>query len=114
MTGLRAPELPAHISANGAEIWDWAAKFSDWTHKQARIRELNADILRIGLECGSCKQWMTRSCPKERNVNGHNRGPSMKAPKCGQFVMAASSEQIRQRWIDERDAIALAQSQEVL
>ena len=36
--------------------------------------------------CGNCFYWMKRgSCPKEKNVNGYNRGPSIDAPPCSKF-----------------------------
>lgn len=81
------PALPARVSANGAELWDWAASFSNWTQRQARMRELRADIGRLRRECGSCRYWMqSRNCPRERaDGSGFSRGPSMAAPICSKF-----------------------------
>jgi len=85
MTG--APKLPADISSDGREVWDWAAEFSAHVHRQDEIRRLSADIIRIGRRCGDCRKWMkSRECPRERNVNGRNQGPSGEAPTCNQFV----------------------------
>jgi hypothetical protein len=39
-------------------------------------------------ECGNCVHWMkSRICPRERNVNGRNRGPSMVDPACELFKL---------------------------
>ena len=35
--------------------------------------------------CGDCRLWMTRQCPREANVNGWNKGPSMSAAICDKF-----------------------------
>lgn len=35
--------------------------------------------------CGDCKLWMTRECPKEKNVNGRNYGPSVNDIVCELF-----------------------------
>lgn len=78
------PTLPRDISANGAEIWDWAIALSHWERRQEKIRQLRADIAFV--RCGSCQAWMTRGCPKERNVNGYSRGPSMNEFPCGQYT----------------------------
>lgn len=37
--------------------------------------------------CGDCDLWMKSNlCPKEKNVQGISRGPSMKALACSAFV----------------------------
>ena len=41
----------------------------------------------INKRCGNCQYWMTRQCPLERNVNGRNHGPSMKAYGCAKFIV---------------------------
>ncbi len=89
------PPLPREVSANGAEIWDWASRLSAWTHRQHRIRELRADIARVA--CGGCAQWMTRQCPREHNANGYSRGPSMNAAPCGQYAEKASTAETREK-----------------
>lgn len=83
----RLPPLPRNVSSDGREIWDWAAKLAEATQRAQKIRELRSDITRRPHECGSCQKWMTRSCPKEHNVGGRTRGPSMKALICGQYIM---------------------------
>jgi hypothetical protein len=87
------PALPQHISSDGREIWDWAKRLSEHTHRLHDMRELRRDIARIGRECGGCDNWMkSRICPREKNVNGWNRGPSMTDPvmNCQTFVQAPS------------------------
>jgi hypothetical protein len=84
---VSAPKLPDHVSSDGREIWDWAAKLSAHTQRMHKMRQLQADIGRVGTRCGDCDKWMkSRLCPKEKNVNGRNHGPSCDTPKCGQFV----------------------------
>lgn len=93
--GIEQPPLiPQSISPNGAEIWDWASKFSDWTQRRSEIGRLEREVRELRGQCGSCQSWMTRVCPKERNINGYNRGPSMNAPKCGKFTMKSSAQAI--------------------
>lgn len=86
MTDLPVP-LPAAVSPDGREIWDWAGRFSEHVHRQDRIRRLSADIAQIGRRCGDCDLWMkSRDCPREHNVNGRNHGPSCADPICFKFV----------------------------
>jgi hypothetical protein len=41
----------------------------------------------IRKRCGDCDNWnKSRLCPKERNVNGYSRGPSMNDFTCPSFV----------------------------
>lgn len=82
-----APQLPQHVSSDGREIWDWAAKFSAHVHRQDEIARLNRDIAAIGTKCGDCWHWMkSGSCPREtRNSAGRRVGPSMNGPKCSKF-----------------------------
>ena len=103
MRGL--PQLPREVSPDGREIWDWAAKLSDAVHRADRARNLRADIAGIQRKCGSCTMWMTRTCPKERNVNGRSQGPSMNAPICGRFTMKASSAELLEKWRTELAAL---------
>jgi hypothetical protein len=36
--------------------------------------------------CGNCHNWMkSRECPRERNVNGYTRGPSMNGSPCKEY-----------------------------
>lgn len=91
------PALPATVSPGGREIWDWADRLSNEVHRRARIRELTAQIALF--ECGDCKRWMTRQCPKEVHDNraGRSRGPSMKGLICGSFNECTSSLSIREK-----------------
>lgn len=41
----------------------------------------------INKRCGNCEKWMNRNCPKERNVNGYNRGPSCDDYGCELFIL---------------------------
>jgi hypothetical protein len=85
------PALPSHVSNNGAEIWGWAARLSEWRQREDRILQLRADIARRARECGSCRFWMCgRECPREYHERGRPRGPSMKAPICGKYEMKAT------------------------
>ena len=44
------------------------------------------------LRCGACQHWMkSRICPRERNVNGWNRGPSSESVPCDKFLITARS-----------------------
>ena len=84
------PSLPRHVSANGAEIWGWADRLSEWQQREQKIADLRADIAQRARECGSCRFWMCGSdCPREYHDKGRPRGPSMKAPICGKYEMKA-------------------------
>ena len=38
--------------------------------------------------CGNCDMWMcSNSCPKEKNINGRNKGPSMNEYGCDKFSL---------------------------
>lgn len=103
----RLPPFPAQVSSSGTEIWDWAANLSEWAERLQRIRELKADIARV--DCGGCELWMTRKCPRERNINGHNHGPSMYGSPCSQYAEKASTAALRQKRRGELAALAPAQ-----
>jgi hypothetical protein len=95
---VRMPSLPAEISADGSEIWDWAARLSKATQLAHDIRETQAKIRKLSTTCGDCDNWMKSSeCPAEKNVNGRNHGPSCNAPKCSQFK--ESFDVLKQRLI---------------
>lgn len=58
--------------------------------REARARhwldQAAADERNARPKCGNCYWWMkSRDCPRERNVNGRNRGPSMNEAPCGKF-----------------------------
>lgn len=94
------PQLPSQVSKDGSEIWDWADDFSSWVHKQDKIARLEADIRDLSARrCGSCRDWMkSRQCPREKNVDGVSKGPSMSAPACQQFARKVATQSL----IDER------------
>ena len=97
--------LPKTISPNGQEIWDWAARLSAERQRIAKIRELTIDIRNVGTVCGDCDLWMKSSyCPREVNVNGRRRGPSMNAAICGKFEECWSATERRK---DLQDKLAL-------
>lgn len=97
---MSAPELPATISPNGKEVWDWAAKFSEHVHRQDKIHKLKAEIA-APLRCGDCYWWMkSRDCPREVNVNGRYRGPSAGDTPCAKMQETKQSIDLR----DERRA----------
>ena len=80
---------------NGSEIFDLAEKFSDKLQKLSDIGDLQTDIRKLKNDvCGNCDLWMKYSlCPKEYNVNGHNKGPSISEISCAKFI--------RNKFIDE-------------
>ena len=56
--------------------------------------------------CGSCYWWMkSRSCPREKNVNGWNRGPSMNDPACKEYL---SDDAMRRQRLASRFSVLLA------
>jgi hypothetical protein len=89
----QAPKLPAQMSSDGHEVWDWCGKMSEHIHRQDRIKNLRARIIKIGTVCGDCSKWMKSSeCPQERStMSGYNKGPSCEGRKCEAFVEAARS-----------------------
>lgn len=91
---VRPPELPSDMSSDGREIWDWAAKLSEHTQLLHERRTLNAQILAARTQCGSCEDWMTRQCPREKHSNqtGRSTGPSSLTIKCVQFRMTRHTE----------------------
>lgn len=93
---IQPPKLPNHVSGDGREIWDLAHRLSQHTQRLHKMRQLRADIAKIGNRCGDCNKWMKSSqCPREKNVNGRNRGPSCDDYKCGQFVETSSATKRR-------------------
>lgn len=57
-------------------------------------RELFNDIQDAMTTCGSCADWMTRECPRERldDTAGLRCGPSMMSIKCESFRMTTVAE----------------------
>lgn len=101
-----APKLPAQVSLDGHELWDWAARFSEHVHRQEKIRQLKSRLAVIGTRCGDCDLWMKSSqCPREHNVNGRSQGPSMNDCICGQFRKDADAEKRRSDLANNLDAL---------
>lgn len=75
---------PQEVSSDGRELWDWAIDLFAHIHRQHKARELTDKISRAKRVCGSCSNWMTRRCPRERpnNTTGRSEGPSMNARRC--------------------------------
>jgi hypothetical protein len=94
---MTAPTLPAEISPDGREVWDWAGKLSEHTHRLDRIRKLRARIIVIGSVCGDCDKWMKSSqCPREvSTMSGYNKGPSCGEFKCNSFVESVAATKLR-------------------
>lgn len=40
--------------------------------------------------CGDCHKWMTKSCPREHNINGRKNWPSCDDMVCDVFVHSPS------------------------
>ncbi len=68
-------------------MWDMFSKLSNAIHLENKIKELQ-QMLKSGDECGDCDHWMKSSrCPKEHNVGGYSKGPSMSGMICGKFEL---------------------------
>ena len=94
---MKPPEFPETMSPDGREVWDWAGKMPEYTYNIHKRRELWAEIVKCGTVCGDCDKWMkSRSCPREHNVNGMSRGPSMNDSICPEFV--------EKQWVSEHRA----------
>lgn len=79
-----------------SEVFDWAARFSEATHRRARLADLRREIATI--RCGDCDKWMKSSeCPREKHDmrKGRSYGPTCVAPICAVFVESASSARLR-------------------
>jgi len=88
------PPLPTHVSADGRELWDWAAKAAETCGRNVRIAQLREQIAKR--RCGGCRCWMTDKCPREqRGPNGQTmKGPHMFAPPCSYYD--------EKRWVKRR------------
>lgn len=101
-----APPLPKEISGDGREIWDWAIKFSDHVQRLDKLRQLRAEAAKPK-RCGECYWWMkSRDCPKEVNVNGRSRGPSMNGFICSKFRETNDSIERRDKALSEMSQLA--------
>ena len=75
-------------------------------HRQAEMLEIRTQLRKVGTGCGDCYKWMhSNECPRETNVNGRRRGPSMNAPICGQYVEKQSSTERRAELQRRLDAL---------
>ena len=94
------PALPTQVSSDGREVWDWAANLSNHLHRECRKQELRAELRVIGTVCGDCDNWMkSRLCPRERNINGRNHGPSMNelVSGCKSFIESLAETERRDK-----------------
>lgn len=105
-----APSLPATMSRDGSELWQWAGDMGAWIQREARIAELRAEIKKCGQECGDCDKWMkSRECPREQpgtdKRSGYSVGPSMSAPICNAYVEKYSTTQRRAKLTSELETL---------
>ncbi len=85
-------------------LFAWALADSAARQRADRANELARKIRTVA--CGDCDKWMkSRECPRERNVNGWNKGPSMVDPICSVFVEKESSKAQRKLWAEEGAAL---------
>jgi hypothetical protein len=64
---------------------------SDYVHRMDELARLRAAARPT---CGGCQHWMkSRECPREHNVNGMSRGPSMSGTPCDKFMATKDHEQ---------------------
>lgn len=89
---------------NGPDLWDAFEQAAQRISNQAQLRDLVAIVNNFTRrECGHCEHWMkSKQCPKEVNVNGWNKGPSMSEPPCAKYEV----KQYVQREAAERQATA--------
>lgn len=74
------------------------------TKAQVHIDERNRLLHEARPKCGNCRFWMTRKCPKEKNVNGRNRGPSMNGLSCRLFEESWHVDDLRKLASKENEA----------
>lgn len=81
---------PAEVSPDGREVWAWADRLSERVHLNDELRRAKEQLHNTLNTCGSCANWMTRDCPREKHDNrtGRSAGPSCAAIKCSAFVMS--------------------------
>ncbi|AXQ70046.1 hypothetical protein HOU03_gp222 [Caulobacter phage CcrSC] len=99
---MSAPAPPGDLVGNGDAVWGWADRLSRHTHDLHKSRELWQQIVQGDMFCGSCRLWMTKSCPREHNdgLSGYSRGPSSGALKCSQYQISPSAAKL----LEERKA----------
>lgn len=79
--------------------------FCEAMNKLSRFAQLRADLHEAEQtdrrRCGNCYWWMkSNSCPRERNVNGQNRGPSMNDLGCDKFQLTESAKRLKQERLE--------------
>ena len=83
------------------DLWNEALEAVEPFLRLGRLADFNNELQHIksikSRRCGSCFWWMkSRDCPRERNVNGYSRGPSMNstiALRCSKYQLAPLSKQ---------------------
>lgn len=77
------------------DLRSWLTNFVSAEGKLSAARAHEQEANRLEREarpvCGNCDYWMTRQCPREKNVNGRNRGPSMNGIACSKYAEARSA-----------------------
>ncbi len=59
-------------------------RISELAQRRDEVARLKQSCVK---RCGWCDDWMKSSkCPREKNVGGMSRGPSMNDSPCSQFV----------------------------
>lgn len=85
-------------------IFDWAIYVSHEINRKHRIRELTQQV--DSVRCGDCTKWMcSRLCPRERNIDGRNHGPSCNGEICDQFVEKDTYKKLREERRAELEAL---------
>lgn len=83
-------------------IFDVLNEESRRYHLKIKIKELENKINSLNTACGHCDKWMkSQECPKERNVNGRQKGPSIGDPRCDEFKESWTTGLLRDRWEKE-------------
>ena len=82
-----------------SDLFDVALKYSE--RKQGildlieKIKVANDTDKEV---CGHCDFWMKSFlCPKERNVNGRNKGPSMSGITCNKFKLVEWVKELKEK-----------------
>ena len=85
------PAIPADMSTDGREVWDWADRMSRFTQDNARRSRILRDVAKR--TCGDCSRWMTRACVRERSggLTGRSPGPSSEAHPCSAYAEKGST-----------------------
>ena len=79
------------------KFFDNINKSSLKKHKFFKVRELKETINSIQKECGSCKMWMTKQCPRESKIHKVSFGEF----KCDKFLITEWTTRFVKRKEDE-------------